>query len=111
MPGIPKTIERTVQLWRFRDPLCQQISIRELNTAEKQKSVICVDQYSDKYWDSTGNKRRFLRIQALIRFVADESNVESVDEEGANAEWNAAIAKFHEKWDIEGKPCALSRLS
>ncbi len=28
------------------------------------------------------NKRRFLKMQVLIRFVAGESNVESVDEEG-----------------------------
>ncbi len=111
VPGIFKTMERTVVLGLLGDPLCQHIAVRKLNTAEKRKTVIGVDHYYDKYWDNIGNKRLLLSIQELIRFGSDGSNGESVDEEGDNAEWNEEIAKFHEKWDLVGNPCALSILS
>ena len=95
---------------RFGDPLAQQVPIRKLDTVQKRKALIGFEKYTDKYWDNTGNKRRFLRIQRLVRLVSKEGNIETVSEEGSDAEWNDAIVKFHAKWDIGQKPRALSTI-
>ena len=110
VPGIPKTIEKAVHLWRMGDSLSSQVALRKFSTAEKRKEVIGLRVYSDKLWENTGNKRRFLRLKALINLVVEGSSIQSVEEEGRDAEWKDAILKFHDKWDVDGKPRSLSSI-
>ena len=99
IPALPKSIEELVQVWRYGDESSGFKAVRLFATPDKRRCLI--PQYKDRIWRQSGNKRKFERMQEVVRYVSEcNPNISDVYQAGSNAEWERAVSNFKEKWGV-----------
>ena len=109
IPGLPKTIEAVVELWRRGDENLDCQPLRKFTDSEMRKKL--VPNYSHQMWTFSGQKSCFLRIKALVERVQEFGPVRMrLLEIGSDDDWEQALQGFHAVYDKDGRPQALSRV-
>ncbi len=105
VPGIPKTAEELVQLWRQGNPEKNVSPLYKFVCVSGRKQII--RGYTNKTWNLSGQKRAFNRLKSLVQIVARDSAL-SITEVGSDFEWQEALRVFHSKWSKDGNVPPLS---
>lgn len=108
IPGLQKTIEKNIELWRKGNTEACLVPLRCFLSVAGRKRLC--PEYRDKTWASSGQKDSFRRHRDLAELVGSvpDGTFLNIREEGSDEEWKRAVEKYHEKWDENGKPKALS---
>ena len=87
VPGIRRSIESLVHIWRFGDSDFDLPPTRELRDVERRNGLI--SNYSDSSWRNNGHKDSLFRIMRIMKSLCDEIGMSlgSDDDEL----WNRAI--------------------
>jgi hypothetical protein len=111
VPRRLKTIEEVVRVWRRADPRKgSEFALRKIRTATDRKRLIRA--YSNQWWERYGHRDCFSRYQKLVREVVSLAPAGRLDmgQDGLDSEWEAALALFHQKWDLDGKTQPLTTI-
>eukprot|EP00171_Calliarthron_tuberculosum_P023716 IDg23716t1 len=89
IPGVPKTVEDLIELWRVGRDSCHIRPVHLFDKAEDRKLII--SGYKDYIWNKSGQKCAYLRFKRLIKgvlTVADGENlIENIFCAGEKQKW------------------------
>ncbi len=105
VPGIPKTVEELVLLWRQGHPEKNVSPLYKFVCVSGRKQII--RGYTTKTWNLRGQNRAFNRLKSPFQIAARDSEL-SITEVGSDFEWKEALRVFHSKWSKDGNVPPLS---
>jgi len=109
IPALPKSLEAVVQLWRKGNLAEGFKPLRLYEKVEMRKELI--QNYNNNMWSSIGQKNIFLRYKGIVELVSEFELVTNRDkEEDQDSVWDSAIKFFHNHFDRDGRPRALTNI-
>ena len=108
VPGLPKTIEEVVLLWRRGDAAKGYKAMHLLHSAKSRRRELG-ESFDNDWWVGAGQKCAFQRIKKLIALVAAEGGV-PIFKIGCEDGWLEGIRRFHTKYDTRGQQVPLSTI-
>lgn len=111
--GLPRSMEKVVHLWRYGDVASGLHPTRLLAQPHLRRQL--VPGYNAKQWEHSGQKRALQRHKKLVSVAVKllnehQSPDNNMYQVGSDSFWDSCIRLFHDKFDKNGKPAALSKI-
>ena len=110
IPGMPRTIEEAVSIWRFGCPMSNGIPLKHFTDVDFRKANIYG--YTDKKWRS-GQRASLQRLKKLMMILSmsTDPHIPNIFDDDADEElWKSAIESFKRTWSGVALTAVLRRV-
>lgn len=109
IPGIPKTIDSVIEIWRNGTQDSNYKPVRFFETAAMRKSLVLG--YTHTSWSKGGQKSAYYRFKDIVFYLHKFCNL-SIDvfEEGTGDEWSEAVEWFKDNSKIFESSMSMTSL-
>lgn len=109
IPGLPKTIEEVITLWRRGSTDGMYKPVRLFEKSSTRKDII--SNYDPESWFKGGQKSAYFRFKEIVFFAHEMCPVVcNVWEEGLDEHWKSAIVQYNLEMKDCVKPVSMSAL-